>query len=197
MQDTFLNYVNDNYIGIQTKIKMLCGKNKQRFDEDVYHESILRCYNAIEKKGCMNDSSPTGIEGYLIRSYFNLCKEIKRSAMNAKRDLNYTSDNISSLYEDYYNSHNLDAREKIVNDMFKDFSILYIMMVAEQNFDNEHYYLFRLKELIPNMTYKQLQEKTKMKAVRQKVVEVKRFIQSNVTKEEIRKEFFNIYGDII
>lgn len=197
MQDTFLNYVNDNYIGIQTKIKMLCGKNKQRFDEDVYHEAILRCYNAIEKKGCMNDSSPTGIEGYLIRSYFNLCKEIKRSAMNAKRDLNYTSDNISSLYEDYYNSHNLDAREKIVNDMFKDFSILYIMMVAEQNFDNEHYYLFRLKELIPNMTYKQLQEKTKMKAVRQKVVEVKRFIQSNVTKEEIRKEFFNIYGDII
>lgn len=197
MQDTFLNYVNDNYIGIQTKIKMLCGKNKQRFDEDTFHESILRCYNAIEKKGCMNDSSPTGIEGYLIRSYFNLCKEIKRSAMNAKRDLNYTSDNISSLYEDYYNSHNLDAREKIVNDMFKDFSILYIMMVAEQNFDNEHYYLFRLKELIPNMTYKQLQEKTKMKAVRQKVVEVKRFIQSNVTKEEIRKEFFNIYGDII
>lgn len=197
MQDTFLTYVNDNYIGIQTKIKMLCGRNKQRFDEDCFHEAILRCYNAIEKKGGMNDSSPTGIEGYLIRSYFNLVKEMKRSAMNAKRDLNYTSDNISSLYEDYYNSHNLDAREKIINDMFKDFSVLYIMMVAEQNFDNEHYYLFRLKELIPNMTYKQLQEKTKMKGVRQKVVEVKRFIQSNVTKEEIRKEFFNIYGDII
>lgn len=197
MQDTFLNYVNDNYIGIQTKIKMLCGKNKQRFDEDCFHEAILRCYNAIEKKGCMNDSSPTGIEGYLIRSYFNLVKEMKRSAMNAKRDLNYTSDNISSLYEDYYNSHNLDAREKIVNDLFADYSVLYIMNQVEQNFDNEHFYLFRLKMLIKDMTYKKLQEKTKMKAVRQKVVEVKRWLASNVTKDEIRDSFFEIFGDII
>lgn len=197
MQDTFLTYVNDNYIGIQTKIKMLCGKNKQRFDEDVYHEAILRCYNAIEKKGGMNDSSPSGIEGYLIRSYFNLCKEIKRSAMNAKRDLNYTSDNISSLYEDYYNSHNLDAREKIVNDLFADYSVLYIMNQVEQNFDNEHFYLFKLKMLIKDMTYKKLQEKTHIKAVRQKVVEVKRWLTSNVTKDEIRESFFEIFGDIL
>lgn len=197
MQDTFLTYVNDNYIAIQTKIKMLCGRNKQKFDEDIYHEAILRCYKCIEKKGYMNDSSPSGIEGYLIRSYFNLVKELKRSAMNAKRDMNYNSDNISNLYEDWYNSNNLDARDKIVQDMFKDFSVLYILMIAESNFDNEHFYLFKLKTLMPNMTYKKLQEKTKMKAVRQKVVEVKRFIQSNVTKEEIRKEFYEIYGDII
>ena len=197
MQDIFLNYVNDNYIGIEKKIKMLCGRNKQRFDEDIFHDTILRCYNAIERKGGMNDSSPSGIEGYFIRSYFNLVKEFKRSAQCSKRDMNYNSDNISSLYEDYYNSHNLDAREKIVNDLYKDFSILYILMVVESNFDNEHFYLFKLKMLMPDMTYKKLQEKTNMKAVRQKVVEVKRFIQSNVTKEDIRKEFFEIYGDII
>lgn len=197
MQDTFLNYVNDNYIGIQTKLKMLCGRNKQRFDEDIFHDAILRCYKCIEKKGGMNDSSPSGIEGYLIRSYFNLVKEIKRSAMNAKRDMNITSDNISNIYEDWYNSNNLDARSKIVNDLFKDFSILYIMMVVEQNFDNEHFYLFKLKTLIKDMTYKKLTEKTKLKAVRQKVVEVKRFIQANVTKDEIRKAFYDIYGDIL
>ena len=197
MQDTFLNYVNDNYIGIQTKLKMLCGRNKQRFDEDIFHDAILRCYKCIEKKGGMNDSSPSGIEGYLIRSYFNLVKEIKRSAMNAKRDMNITSDNISNIYEDWYNSNNLDARSKIVNDLFKDFSILYIMMVVEQNFDNEHFYLFKLKTLIPDMTYKKLQEKTNMKGVRQKVVTVKRFIQDNITKDEIRKAFYDIYGDII
>lgn len=197
MQNTFLTYVNDNYIGIQTKLKMLCGRNKQRFDEDAYHEAILRCYNAIVKKGGMNDSSSSGIEGYLIRSYFNLVKELKRSAMNAKRDLNYTSDNISSLYEDYYNSHNLDAREKIINDLFADYSVLYIMNQVEQNFDNEHFYLFKLKMLIKDMTYKKLQEKTHMKAVRQKVVEVKRWLASNVTKDEIRESFFEIFGDII
>ena len=81
--------------------------------------------------------------------------------------------------------------------MFKDFGTVYIMMVVEQNFDSEHFYLFKLKELIPNMTYKKLAEKTKMRGVRQKVVEVKRWLKDNVTKDEIRKEFYDIYGDIL
>lgn len=197
MQDIFLRHINDNYGDIQTKVKMLCGKNKQKFDEDMFHEAILRCYNAIVKKGGMNDSSPQGIEGYLIRSYFNLVKEVNRSCAYSRRDHNYTSENINNLYEDWYNSNNLSSREKITNDLFKDFSVLYIMMLVEQNFDQEHYYLFKLKELIPDMTYKKLQEKTKMKGVRQKVLEVKRWLMANVTKETIREEFFDIYGDII
>ena len=197
MQDTFLKHINDNYIDIETKIKMLCGRNKQRFDEDLFHEAILRCYKCIEKKGGMNDSSPSGIEGYLIRSYFNLVKEIKRSAMNAKRDQNYNSDNIGGLYEDYYNSHNVDSREKVTQDLFRDFATLYLLMLIETNFDSEHFYLFKLKELIPNMTYKLLSEKTKIRGVRQKVVECKKWLKENVTKEMIRKEFFEIYGDIL
>lgn len=47
------------------------------------------------------------------------------------------------------------------------------------------------------MTYKKLAEKTKMRGVRQKVVEVKRWLKDNVTKDEIRKEFYDIYGDIL
>ena len=193
----FLKHINDNYQDIVTKFRILCGQRHQRFDEDIFHESILRCHKAIEKKGKLDDTSPYGIESYLIKSYFNLVLETRRSCAISKRDLNYNSDNIGSLYEDWYNSNYSDARQKIISDMFKDFSILYIMMIAEQNFDAEHFYLFRLKELQPDMTYKKLAEKTKMKAVRQKVVTVKRFIMENVTKEEIRKAFYDIYGDII
>lgn len=193
----FINYINDNYSGVCNTLRILCGQRQQMFDEDTFHESILRCHKAINKKGYLQDKSAYGITSYLIRSYFNLVKEEKRSARNKKRDMNYDSDNITNLYEDWYNDHNLDAREKIVGDMFKDFAILYIMMIVEQNFDSEHFYLFKLKELYKDMTYKKLAEKTKMRGVRQKVVEVKRWLKDNVTKENIRKEFYDIYGDIL
>ena len=193
----FLNYVNDNYDKVGGTLKLLCAQRNQKFDEDIFHESILRCHKAISKKGFLKDKSPYGIQSYLIRSYFINVLEEKRSAKVKKRDMNYNSDNIGGLYEDYYNSNFTDARQKVVSDMFKDFAVLYIMMVVEKNFDNEHFYLFKLKELIPDMTYKKLSEKTGLKAVRQKVVTVKKWVQQNISKEDIMKEFYLIYGDII
>ena len=193
----FLNYINDNYDKVGGTLKLLSAQRKMKYSEDAFHESILRCHKAISKKGYLKDKSPYGITSYLIRSYFNLIKEEKRSAKVKKRDQNYNSDNIGGLYEDYYNSNFTDARQKVVSDLFRDFSVLYIMMVVEENFDSEHFYLFKLKELCKDMTYKKLSEKTGLKGVRQKVVEVKRFIQANVTKEMIRKEFFEIYGDLL
>ena len=193
----FLNYIGNNYDEVVNTLKILCSQRKQVLDEDLFHESILRCHKAIQKKGYMKDSSPYGIKSYLIRTYFNYVMEEKRSAKVKKRDQNYNSDNIGGLYEDYYNSNFTDARQKVVSDLFKDFSVLYIMMVVEQQFDNESFYLFKLKELIPDMTYKKLSEKTGLKAVRQKVVTVKKWVQQNISKEDIRKEFYLIYGDII
>ena len=193
----FLNYVNDHYKEVGGTLKLLSAQRKQKFDEDAFHESILRCHKAISKKGYLKDKSPYGITSYLIRSYFNLINEEKRSAKVKKRDMNYNSDNIGGLYEDYYNSNFTDARQKVVSDLFRDYAVLYVMMIAEQNFDSEHFYLFKLKELCKDMTYKKLSEKTKIKGVRQKVVEVKRFIQANVTKDEIRKSFFETFGDIL
>lgn len=193
----FINYINDNYDKVGGTLKILSAQRKQKFDEDAFHETILRCHKAISKKGYLKDKTAYGIQSYLIRSYFNVIKEEKRSAKNAKRDMNYNSDNIGGLYEDYYNSNFTDARQKIISDMYKDFSILYIMMVVEHEFDNESFYLFKLKELMPDMTYKKLSEKTGLKAVRQKVVTVKKWVQANISKEDIRKEFYEIYGDII
>ena len=193
----FINYINDNYNKVGGTLKVLSAQRKMKYSEDAFHETIIRCHKAIEKKGYLKDKSPYGITSYLIRSYFNLINEEKRSAKNAKRDMNYNSDNIGGLYEDYYNSNFTDARQKVVNDLFRDYAVLYVMMIAEQNFDSEHFYLFKLKELCKDMTYKKLSEKTKIKGVRQKVVEVKKYIQANVTKDEIRKSFFETFGDIL
>ena len=193
----FINYINDHYNQVVNTLKILCNQRHQKFDEDAFHECILRCHKAITKKGKLDDKSPYGITSYLIRSYFNLVLENKRACVNSKRDMNYDDDNIGELQEEWSQKNQVDAKQKVIGDMFKDFSVLYIMMVAESNFDSEHFYLFRLKQLQPGMTYKKLAEVTQMKGVRQKVVEVKKFIQQNVTKEMIRKEFYDIYGDII
>ena len=72
MQDNekFLKHIGDNYADVELKLKMLCGRNKQKYNEDAFHEAIIRCHTAITKKGKLNDSSAYGIESYL--SY---CKE--------------------------------------------------------------------------------------------------------------------------
>lgn len=193
----FLNHIGDNYDEIKLKLKMLCGRNKQSFDEDAMQEAIIRCHTAITKKKTMNDNTPYGIESYLIRTYFNYIKEVKRSCIVSKRDQNITSDNIGDIYETWYNENNNSPRVKLVNDLYVDFATLFIMHIVEDNFDEEHFYLFRLKTLCKDMTYKKLQEKTGLKAVRQKVIEVKNYIKDNVTKEMINNAFYTMYGDII
>ena len=132
----------------------------------------------------------------MIRAYMNHEVDIKRVANVAKRDLNYNSDNITELHEKWYNDNHSDAKEKIKQDMYKDFSCLYLLSKVEDNFDQEHFYLFRVKELVPGMTYKKLSESTNLKGVRQKVVEVKKWLQENVTKEDITNAFYKMYGDL-
>lgn len=193
----FLSYCGEHYQDITNKLKMLCHQRKYEYNADTYHEVIIRCHNAIKKKGFLKDKTPYGIESYIIRSYFNLVLEEKRSCINRKRDLNYNSDNINDLYEEWYNDNNNDAIEKIKKDLYIDFSTLYIMSQVENNFPEEYFYLFRLKHLIPGMTYKKLQEKTKLKGVRTKVVTVNKYIQANVTEDEIRKAFYETFRDIL
>lgn len=193
----FLDYVGKNYDKIQGKIKIICGRNKQPYNQDFLQDSIIRCHNAIKKRGYIKDKTPYGIESYLIKAYFTNVREDKRAAVNAKRDLNYNSDNISTLYEDWYNDNNVSALTKIKEDLFKDYSILYLITVVEENFDQEHSYLFKLKNLSKDMTYKKLADKTHIKGCRQKVLEVKEFLQENVTKEQIKESFNEIFSELL
>ena len=111
--------------------------------------------------------------------------------------MNYNSDNINEVYEDWYNENNSPAKVKLLNDLWKDFATLYILTKVEDNFDQEHFRLFNLKTMIPNMTYKKLQEKTHCTGCRQKVVNVKNWVKNNVTKKEITDAFQRIYGNLI
>ena len=190
----FINTINDNYEEIKQELANYCDSVSKTFDEDIFQDTILKCYLLIEKQGEMKDPSYQGIKNYLFMSFkINMNRE-KQYARNQKRD-----DNISDLNDLYerYSSQKLTEQEKLKSDLYKDFAALYLFHKVEQNFDKQHFYLFRLKTFDKNMTYQRLAEKTGIKSVRQKVVDVKNWLKQNVKQEDIRKEFDAIYGEIL
>lgn len=194
--EIFLNYINDNYVKLKWKYYRFCQENQMDWDEDVYSDTIIRCYDIINRNG-IKDKSPYGMESYFFKAFKNNILNEKNYSRNKKRDRNITSDNINEIYEKYYNNTFDSSRVKLMGDLFNDFAILYIMTKVEDNFDSEHFYLYRLKSLMPNMTFKKLAETTNIKASRLKVIEVQRWIKANIKKEDVRKAFFAIYGDLI
>lgn len=196
-QTLFINYINDHYQTLKNKYRRFCIEKQYDWDEDIFSDTILSCYTAIEKKGSLNDKTNQGIENYFFRSFKQNLQREKQYCRVSKRDMNYNSDNINEVYEDWYNENNSPAKTKLLNDLWKDFATLYILTKVEDNFDAEHFRLFRLKYLVPSMTYKKLQEKTQAKKCRQKVVDVKNWIRDNVSKQEIKQVFTLMYGDLI
>lgn len=193
----FLTYINNHYTQLKNKYKAFCREKQYDWDEDIFSDTILKCFDSISKKGKLNDTTNQGIENYFFRSFKQNIQREKQYCRVSKRDMNITSDNVFQLYDEWYNEENMPEKTKLLNDLWKDFATLYILMKVEDNFDGEHFLLFKLKYLVPQMTYKKLQEKTQAKKCRQKVVNVKNWVRENVKKQEIKDAFTRIYGDFL
>lgn len=193
-QDTFISHIGKHYNELQCKFRQFCRLNNLIWDEDIFSDTILKCHEIIGRKGLTN-KTPYGIESYFFMSFRNNIKRERQYARNTKRDLNIDSDSIDSLYEEWYNNTMQSARDKIFSDLWKDYATLYIMLRVEKQFDTESFYLFRLKTL-GNLTYKQIREKTHIKAIRKKILEVNNWVKQNVTKEEIKTNFDKEFGGL-
>ena len=189
----FIKYINDNYDELFNRFQAFCNDKRYTFDADIFQDTIVKCYTLIDKQGYLKDTSNKGIENYFFMSFKQNLQREKQYARNQKRDDNVV--NLSAVNEMYQNSK-LTQEEKLQSDLYKDFATLYLLHKVEDNFDAEHFYLFRLKTFT-NMTYAQLAEKTGIKGVRQKVVNVKNFLKANVSKSEIDNAFEKLYGNII
>ena len=190
--DRFLKWINDNYNKQKDKLQAFCNDKNYTFDEDIFSDTYLKIYEKILKYG-IKDDSDKGFDNYMFISFkINTLRE-SQYARNQKRDGNVI--NLSGAYEEYKNTE-LSQAEKLKNDLKKDFYTLYLMHKAEEVFDKESFYLFRLKVFENGMTYKKLQEKTGIKDCRQKVVNVKNWLKEHVSKKEIEREFQEIYGDL-
>ena len=191
--DKFLKWINDNYQIQKDKLLAFCNDKKYEFDEDIFSDTYLKIYDKILKYG-IKDDSDKGFDNYMFISFkINTIRD-RQYARNQKRDGNVI--NLSGAYEAFKNTE-LSQEEKLKSDLYKDFATLYLLHKAEQQFDQESFYLFKLKVFEKGLTYKQLQEKTGIKGCRQKVVNVKNWLKENVRQQEVKEEFDNIYGDIL
>ena len=195
--DNYLIWFSQHYQELKGKYAKFCKENNYDWDEDIFSDTYLKIYDCIIKNG-IKDDTPHGMSGYTFMSFKNNIRNEQRYCRSRLRDKNISSDNINDLYENWFNKTQDSSRVKLEHDLFQDFSILYIMLLVEKNFDSEHFYLYRIKTLTKGMTFKKLAEHCKgIKSTRKKVIEVANWVKDNITKEEIRKAFNELYGDLI
>lgn len=194
MATEFLNYIGEHHQDLWKRFKAFCRDKKYTWDEDVFEDTIIKCYDQIKKKG-MKDSSATGIENYFFMAFRQNTKREEQYARNANRTM-VDNETLQFLYEKWMNTKET-AMEKIAKDLYKDFVTLYIMHLVETNFDYEHFHLFKLKTLVEGMTYKKLQQETKIKGARMKCVEVRTWLKENVTRKQVDEAFNLMYGNML
>ena len=192
--NNYLNWFASNYSTLKRKYNTYCILNNYDFDEDIFSDTYLKIYETIRRNG-LKDATPQGFDNYTFLSFRTNIKREGQYARNTKRDRNIPNDDINTLYEEWYDSNKISPRTKLLNDLYIDFSVLYIMLMVEKNFDNEHFYLFKLKTLC-KMTYKQVQEKSNIKGCRQKIITVQNWLKENVSKEDVRKAFEDWFGEM-
>ena len=191
-EDVYFTCLNKNYNNLKQVCKDVCKRNKEQYSEDALNDTVIQVHKIIQKKGKLDDMSENGIMRYFVRSYVNNLRMEKRYAYHKKRDYNITQEEFNDRYEQSLSS----KRDKIIKDLLEDFSVLYIMKLVELNFPPEQLYLYKLK-MICNKTYKQIHDETKIKKSRDKIIEVNKWVKQNLTRDVIKKEFFDIYGDLI
>lgn len=190
----FLNHINDNYSRLVSTALLMFNNSKKKieFSEDIFNDTIIKCYELLEKKKSMKDESPKGMDNYFLKSlYLNTMME-KRYAYVKKRSYDIDVNSVLSSRD----NGDSQVQSKLVKDLKTDFSVLYIMMQVEEHFDQQHFYLYRLKTLC-EMTYKDICNKTQIKGARNMIIEVRTWIQNNIKKEDIDKAFYETYGDLI
>jgi len=170
----------------------ICKKNGEEYSDDVFQDTIIKVNDIITKKGSLDDMSEKGILNYFVKSFINNLRCEKRNSYICKRDLNVSESDMCDIYERTSNP----LKDKLINDLLEDFSVLYVMKIVEERFDGETFYLFRLKTLC-NMTYKQIANKTKIKKAREKIIEVNKFLRDNLTRKDILEAFNTAYGNLI
>ena len=188
----YFNCLKDNYNNIKHICQQLCIKNKETFSEDILNDTVIQIHKIIQKKGKLNDMSCSGITNYFIRSYVNNLRCEKRYAYHKKRDHNISQEEFNQRYEQTHSS----KKDKIIKDLLEDFSVLYIMKLVELNFPPEQLYLYKLKMLCKK-TYKEIHDQTHIKKSRDKIIEVNKWVKENLTRDKIKAEFLDIYGDLI
>lgn len=162
------------------------------FDEDIFSDTVLKVAEKIAKRG-LKDDTDKGFENYLFKSFkINMLRE-KQYSRNAKRDNNI--EDIAALWRTYADSNLESSDEKIKSDLKQDFSVLYIANKVIEEFGEEAAHVF-LTKYFYNFTYKELSAKfPHIPKLREKLLDIKHYLQDNIAKEDVERAFWNKYGN--
>ena len=189
--DKWIEVISLRYNEIKEGFIMECRKTMTHFDEDIFHSTILNCYNTIQKKG-LEDLTEQGMQNYLFKSFKMNTKRETLYTRVAKRDSNISDSDAMSIYE--RNGLNEETTEdKIRKQLLNDYSVVYILNRVEENFDTISFYCFRLKWLIPKMTYQKLREITKVNDCKKRCIDIMKWLKVNIDRGEIMTEFEKEY----
>lgn len=189
--DKWMEVISVKYKEIKEGFIMECRKTMTDFDEDIFHSTILNCYNTIKLKG-LTDLTEQGMKNYLFRSFKMNTKREALYMRNARRDNNISGVDAMSVYE-RNGLEDETTEEKVRKQLLDDYSVVYILNMVENNFDMISFYCFRLKWLIPKMTYQRLREITKVKDCKKRCIDIMKWLKENVNKEDILTEFEKEY----
>ena len=186
--DKWLNYINSIYVEYKNKFEQYCNSVKKKFEEDVYSETIINCYDSICRNG-LKDLSEQGMKNYLFQSFKMNAVRNTTYARQTKRTYNV---DISEAHEEFL-LKNEPLPLKIKKQMLNDFTVTYILFQVENNFDIISFFCFRLKHLIPKMTYQRLRDITNINDCKRRVTTINKWVRDNIDKQEVYKEFIKAY----
>lgn len=185
--DRWIKVINDDYENIKKGFILSCSKEMTDFNEDIFHTTIINCYSTILKSG-ITDLTVQGMKNYLFRAFK---QNIKREAVYSRNRCRDTSKTDSDIF------HMLDNVEDGVDNVLKqkmdDYTVMKILDMVEDRFDTISFYCFRLKWLMPSMTYSRLRDITKVKDCKKRCNEIMRWCKENINKNEIITDFDKEY----
>ena len=180
----FLDYVNSNYEKFKKKWAKYLNEKNIKFDEDVYSDTILKVYDYIVKNGIQDDSD-SGFANYFFKSFQMNAKREQLYSRNANRDLNVDA----SAELDTRENGDEALKKKLRAETYSDFSVIYLLQRLEPNCDSITFWCFRLYYIIPKMTYSRLREITNVKDCKKRCVTARKWLEENVSREEIDNAF--------
>ena len=187
MADEWMKTIGEHYQWIKEACRINSMKQGRDWSEDVFEDSIVLCYEAICRNG-LKDLSEQGCKNYLFNAYKTNILHEKVIPYNSRKVDD--EDMITN-----YDPIDEGCREKVTRQLYNDFAVVKLLEMTEANVDQISFYCYRLKFLMPKMSYNNLVKLTKIKNAKARVKNVIEWIKENVTEEELMKDFEEKYGD--
>lgn len=159
----FLSYIGDNYNQIKKRLMFWCYKNKQKFSEDVFHNTIIQC-NETTLNNNLTFKDENIAFAYIFQSF----------KTNLIREKLYANNKPKEEVKEY---DKIDNRNSIEEEC--DMNIIKESVV--NNFGEKSYDI--LIEHINGENTNDLQEKHNIKNMKGKIKKIKNFISDNFFKE--------------